>query len=352
MHVNPQRVQVEEPGSSLRLITKPRPSTLAPLALRFLHLLWKAIWRAFQHDAFAIAKASAYSSILTFFPALLVIGSVLGNGSNTRRLYSREISYALERILPAGISTVQAYLRGNAGRSVGLLVTSTLLTVWLGSGVMVSWMEGFRRCYELPKIWGLVKERIVAFSLVILAGIPLVFSTILVAFGSEIETTVLLNINHEIGYYVLLMWKIVRWVIAILTSVAVIALIYHNAVPRTQPWHSVLPGATLAFRLVLAELCRLQRDLWFAGRGHCAVGVDVFDLARDLDRRGVQCHVISEIDAGQRANKRGEFEVSGGGNCLQSSFARPLRSRINDQQALPASDDGFPLQYPHPLTIP
>jgi membrane protein len=38
----------------------------------------------------------------------------------------------------------------------------------------------------------------------------------------------------------------VRWLIAILTSVAVIALIYHNAVPRTQPWHSVLPGASLA----------------------------------------------------------------------------------------------------------
>ena len=40
--------------------------------------------------------------------------------------------------------------------------------------------------------------------------------------------------------------KIIRWLIAILTSVSVIALIYHNAVPRTQPWHSVLPGATLA----------------------------------------------------------------------------------------------------------
>jgi membrane protein len=26
----------------------------------------------------------------------------------------------------------------------------------------------------------------------------------------------------------------------------VIALIYHNAVPRTQPWHSVIPGAVLA----------------------------------------------------------------------------------------------------------
>jgi membrane protein len=44
----------------------------------------------------------------------------------------------------------------------------------------------------------------------------------------------------------LLMWGVMRWIIAILTSIAVISLIYHNAVPRTQPWHSVLPGASLA----------------------------------------------------------------------------------------------------------
>ena len=37
-----------------------------------------------------------------------------------------------------------------------------------------------------------------------------------------------------------------RWIIAALTSVAVIALIYHHGVPRTQPWHRVLPGAALA----------------------------------------------------------------------------------------------------------
>jgi membrane protein len=213
---------------------------------RFFHLLGRSVWRAFSHDAFAIAKASAYSSILTFFPTLLVVGSVLGNGSKTMRMYSREISDALERILPAGFGTVQAYLRGNTGRSIGVLFTTSVLAIWLASGVMVSWMDGFRRCYELPKIWGLVKERLIAFSLVILAGIPLVFSTVLVAFGSEIENTILLNTNHEIGTYVLLMWELVRWVIAILTSVAVIALIYHNAVPRTQPWHTVLPGATLA----------------------------------------------------------------------------------------------------------
>ena len=38
--------------------------------LRFFRLLRLATWRAFEHDQFAVAKASAYSSILTFFPAL------------------------------------------------------------------------------------------------------------------------------------------------------------------------------------------------------------------------------------------------------------------------------------------
>ena len=127
-----------------------------------------------------------------------------------------------------------------------MLVSTTLLTVWTASGVMISWMEGFRNAYQLPKIWGLVKERLVAFSLVILAGIPLSFATMLVAFGTRIEAIVLFRLNHEFGFYILLMWTALRWIIATLTSIAVIALIYHNAVPRTQPWHSVLPGATLA----------------------------------------------------------------------------------------------------------
>ena len=245
MHANPQQVQSEEPGPTLCLLEAPATSTLTPLIFRFLNLLRKAVWRAFQHDAFAIAKASAYSSILTFFPTLLVLGSVLASRRNTQA-FSREISDALTKILPAGTTTAQAYLRGSSGRSFGLLFTTALLTLWLASGVMISWMEGFRRSYELSKIWGLVKERLVALSLVILAGIPLSFATILVAFGNRIETRILFHIGHEFSPYVYLMWMFIRWLIAILTSVAVIALVYHNAVPRTQPWHSVLPGATLA----------------------------------------------------------------------------------------------------------
>jgi membrane protein len=213
--------------------------------LRFLRLLRLAFWRAFQHDAFSTAKASAYSSILTFFPALLVVGSILATWRKGAP-YMREISYALSRILPAGSNTAMTFLRGASQRPVGLLITASLLTLWTASGVMVSWMEGFRRCYELPKVWDLVQERMISFLLVIFALLPMTFATLLVAFGSKIETDILFYSAREFSPYILLMWAVIRWAIASLTSIAVIALIYHHAVPRTQPWHSVIPGATLA----------------------------------------------------------------------------------------------------------
>jgi membrane protein len=249
MHANPQRLQEQERYEISLLYEAPEGATLWPVILRFLRLLRLAIWRAFQHDAFAVAKAAAYSSILTFFPTLLVIGSVLATSHKTE-VYLREISYALGRILPAGSATTLAYLKGTSiQRPVGVLISASLITLWTGSGVMISWMEGFRNAYQLPKIWGLVKERMIAFSLVILAGTPLTFATVLVAFGSRIETRILFELGHEYGLFILLMWTAIRWLIATLTSIAVIALIYHNAVPRTQPWHSVLPGATLATAL-------------------------------------------------------------------------------------------------------
>jgi membrane protein len=236
-----------EPPKEPNRAPEPMPGGLvvAPALGRFWRLFRLSIWRSFEHDAFATAKGAAYSSILTFFPFLLVLGSVM---ATVRRgeVYLREISYALGRILPAGTATALAYLRGNSNRPVGLLIMTSLLTLWTASGVIISWMDGFRRAYQLPKTWGLVKERLIAVSLVLMAGIPLTFATILVAFGSRIETRILFNIGHEFGPLVLLLWGLIRWIIAILTSIAVIQLIYHNAVPRTQPWHSVLPGAVLA----------------------------------------------------------------------------------------------------------
>jgi membrane protein len=243
--LEPQRLTGQPQDRSPTPDPIPGGLVLAPALGRFWRLFRLSIWRAFEHDAFGIAKASAYSSIFTFFPALLVLGSVVAT-INRGEVYLREISYALGTILPAGSSTALSFLRGSEERPVGLLISTSLLTIWSASGVIISWMDGFRRAYQLPKTWGLLQERLIAISLVFMAGLPLTFATILVAFGSRIETRILFLIGHEFGPLILLLWGAIRWTIAILTSIAVIQLIYHNAVPRTQPWHSVLPGAVLS----------------------------------------------------------------------------------------------------------
>src|ERR1041385_1056512 len=245
MHANPKSTATPNEALLSQLPASAPEHTLDVLMVRFLRLVRLAFWRAFQHDAFAIAKASAYSSILTFFPGLLVVGAFLAT-ARISDAYAREVGGALGKILPAGGNNVWTYLRSTSHRPIGLLISTSLITLWTASGVIISWMEGFRKAYELPKVWGILKERCIALSLVILAGIPLSFATILMVAGNSIETRILFNIGHEFGPLVLIMWTLARWVIAILTSIAVIALIYHNAVPRTQPWHSVIPGAALA----------------------------------------------------------------------------------------------------------
>jgi membrane protein len=205
-----------------------------------------ALWRAFQHDAFAVAKAAAFSAILTLFPAILALASIL-SASHTTESFAREINHALGRILPEGTSSaVVQFLSGHKTISFKFLLTTVAVTLWTGSGVMISWMEGFRNAYQMPKIWDLVKERMIAFLLVILAGVPLLFASLLLVFGNQIEGWIMYRVGHELGPYILGLWTALRWIIATLTSIAVIGLIYHHGVPRTQPWHRVLPGSVLA----------------------------------------------------------------------------------------------------------
>jgi membrane protein len=212
-----------------------------------------ALWRAFQHDAFAVAKAAAFSAILTLFPAILVLVSILSVSHSTEG-FLRELSHALGRILPEGTrGAVLQYFTGNKPVRVRLLAVVSAVTLWTGSGVMISWMQGFRNAYQMPKIWGLVKERMIAILLVVLAGVPLVFASFLLVFGNQIEMWLIYRAGHEFGPYILGLWTALRWIIATLTSIAVIGLIYHHGVPRTQPWHRVLPGSVLATVLWFAS---------------------------------------------------------------------------------------------------
>jgi membrane protein len=108
-------------------------------------------------------------------------------------------------------------------------------------------MEGLRRAYLLPRgALGFWHERAIALALVPGTLVPMLFATFIVAFGHNIEHWMIDNSDHQLQSYVLLLWRIIRWSIAVLTSITVIAVIYHFGVPHQRSWRCVLPGAVLA----------------------------------------------------------------------------------------------------------
>jgi membrane protein len=205
-----------------------------------------ALRHAWEHDVFGIAKAAAYSGIITLFPAMLVLASILA-ASNQHDLLISLVTRALWRIMPAGTAAaVISYFTSTQDRPIPLLVMTSVATMWTASGMMVSLMEGFRQAYSLPRVWGVVHERMIALYLVLLSFLPMTFATGLVAFGTQVESWIVARAPGATHVYIFLAAAGGRWFLSAITAVAVLALIYHYAVPRTQPWHTVLPGAALA----------------------------------------------------------------------------------------------------------
>ena len=208
--------------------------------------LRRAFWQAFQHGQFSVAKGAAYSSILTLFPAFLVVASALEASHNTVG-FLQQISAAIGWVLPPGSRSVAlSFFQTRQHHATRIIYSASIVTLLAASGVMISWMDGFRRAYSMANTWGFWKERAIAVYLVLLALIPLGFATLLVAFGDQVENWVQAETMHLFKPVVLLVWDGVRWAIALLTAIALMALMYHHGLPKTQSWRRVLPGATIA----------------------------------------------------------------------------------------------------------
>jgi membrane protein len=204
-----------------------------------------SFWLAFQHGQFLLAKGAAYSSILTLFPALLAVAGILEASHHTEG-FVRQIGATVGWVLPPGPGSIaMSFFQSTKHHPTRLIVSASMVTILAATGVMVSWMEGFRRAYCMQNTWGFWKERAVAVYLVFLALVPLSFATTLVVFGDEIESW-MQSTMHTFSALIWFTFILIRWSIAILTSIAFIGLIYHHGMPKTQSWRRVLPGAALA----------------------------------------------------------------------------------------------------------
>jgi len=207
----------------------------------------KSLWLALEHDVLNTAKAAAYSGMLMLFPALVVLTTLLAQVPEGTTLVG-EIRASFEQFLPAdSMALLQSSLEARHIRSVQLIFSAASLSVFAGLGLMLSLMEGFRRAYRLPRTdWGFWQRRLRALLLVPIVLVPLALATLVLVFGRQIEAWMIDNSEHDLRHFVLILWRLVRWGIALTTSITVLGALYHFGTKRTEHWARVGPGAIAA----------------------------------------------------------------------------------------------------------
>ncbi|MFZ0743961.1 MAG: YihY/virulence factor BrkB family protein [Terracidiphilus sp.] len=215
--------------------------------MHFIQKLQRAIWLSLEHDVLNTAKAAAYSGMLMLFPAMVVVTTLIALVPEGSTLLG-EIRSSYVHFLPEDtLSLLQASLQASRMQSVQLLFSAASLSVFAGLGTMLSLMEGFRRAYRLPRTeWGFWQRRLRALLLVPIVLVPMALASLALVFGRQIEYWMIGNANHDLRHVVLFFWRMVRWAVALLTSIAVLGALYHFGTKRTEHWVWVMPGAIAA----------------------------------------------------------------------------------------------------------
>ncbi len=203
-----------------------------------------AIGQAVANDVLNTAKAAAYSGMLMMFPTLLVITTLLARVPEGTTLVG-EIRGFFDQFLPSDtMDIVQSYVLNQSSHSSQVVLSAGILSIFAGLGMMLSFMEGFRRAYRLPREdWTFAGRVFRALLLVPIALVPLSLATLVVVFGHQIEAWMIDNSDHELRRIVLISWRMVRWAVALLTSMTVLTAVYHFGTRRKEHWSRVGPGA-------------------------------------------------------------------------------------------------------------
>jgi membrane protein len=215
----------------------------------------QAFVAAVEDNQFGIAKGAAYSALLAFFPVLASIAAILArvNAVSVARVLSRLL---FEVVPPGSEELVRSQFVARGQRPVWLILAAVLFSALAASGAMISLMEGFEAAYRLPSGRPFLKQRGVAVLLVFIAAMPAVGSSALIVFGTRTEQWTLgwlgLTPATEIRTGVVLIFGLLRYMLALAATVFITGLLYYIGTNRPLKFRSVWPGAWLATFMWLA----------------------------------------------------------------------------------------------------
>ena len=216
-------------------------------------LFGRALWSAHTDGCYAIAKAAAYSGLLSFFPVLTTLTAILVQ-ANAKSVSSNLARFFFE-VVPPGSEEFVLYVFSERGtRPIWLLVVATLLAIWAASGVMVSLMDGFQAAYRVKNTRNFWRQRAMAIGLVFAVALPAIGASALLFFGESVERTVLSGLGFEaeaVGSGLRWISTITRLSVTFGTVVFVTTMLYRFGPSRPRSYRRLWPGAVVATLLWL-----------------------------------------------------------------------------------------------------
>lgn len=217
---------------------------------RWLVYLRRTVMSSVNNDVLMLARAGAYSAIICVFPIVLLAATLVALAPSAEFVRA-ELRSMLYQMFPPDIPPlVLAYFQGQQHRSLRVILSAAGVFVLAANSVITTLMEAMRRAYRLPDgLWSVGRQISIAFVLTFVSFFPLALASMFVVFGHQIEGWMNYQSAYDLRPYVLILARLVRWSLAVTTSVTVLAIIYHLGTPRTQSWRRVLPGSILATAL-------------------------------------------------------------------------------------------------------
>ncbi len=226
---------------------------MEPLWKSYLQILRRCLLAAFDDRAFSIAKAAAYSALLSFFPVLTSAAAILVQ--TKADFVSATIAQFLFEVVPPGAGELVRYqfaVRGQ--RPAALLIVAAVLAIWAASGTVGSLLQGFQNAYRVRQGRPIVRNMALSMLLVLLSSMPLLAACAFILFGGFIDRSVmrLLSVDpilSPVAHYWHWTTRAARFAVAFGAMVAVAMLLYYYGPFRKQRWAGVWRGAVLATAL-------------------------------------------------------------------------------------------------------
>ncbi|MEV8312416.1 YihY/virulence factor BrkB family protein [Streptomyces flavidovirens] len=234
-------------------VERDAPDELAEMPRKSWWAVLRRTVKEFTDDELADrAAALTYYGVLSLFPALLVLVSLLGVAGESA---TKEVLDNLKQLAPGSAREVIAgaveQLQSSGGTGSVMAIVGLLTALWSASGYVAAFIRSSNAVYDIPEgrpVWKVLPVRLgVTVVLMVLACA----SALIVVFTGGLARQA--GTALGVGDAGLTLWSIAKWPVLVLLVVIMIAILYWaspNAKGRGFKW--VTPGSFLALLLWMA----------------------------------------------------------------------------------------------------